>query len=168
MTENSLFPSPPEELEQLRQEITEIKTHLKEIANRLALIQRRVDRVFLPPKPVRLRPDRVPTKKANVSTQLPTISPARALEIFEEMTAIWRANGGQLVEERLRRIEIPDLRLVAHEVGITFDRKPSRKLLQSKIIGRINESIMLSTNRNVTVPRSAETTAVGGDEKKAE
>jgi hypothetical protein len=48
----------------------------------------------------------------------------------------------------------PNLKLLAHELGLSFASKPSRKALATAIIGRINESVMLSRNTNVTAPRS--------------
>ena len=45
--------------------------------------------------------------------------------------------------------------MIAHEVGLAFASKPSKKLLISRIRSRINESMLLSKNVNVTQPRSA-------------
>ena len=58
--------------------------------------------------------------------------------------------------ERLEKMKVPDLRMIAHEVGLTFASKPSKKLLISRIRSRINESMLLSKNVNVTQPRSAQ------------
>jgi hypothetical protein len=43
---------------------------------------------------------------------------------------------------------------MAHELGVSFSSKPSRKTYTSGIIGRVNESVMLSRNTNLTQPRS--------------
>jgi hypothetical protein len=48
---------------------------------------------------------------------------------------------------------IPDLKVMAHELGVTFRSKPSRKDLSVGIRGRISESVMLSKNVNTTQPR---------------
>lgn len=49
---------------------------------------------------------------------------------------------------------VADLKLMAHELGLSFDSKPSRKALASAIIGRIDESVMLSRNTNLTPSRA--------------
>lgn len=54
--------------------------------------------------------------------------------------------------------------MIAHEVGLAFASKPSKKLLISRIRSRINESMLLSRNVNVTQPRSA---LLGNNEKKS-
>jgi hypothetical protein len=45
-------------------------------------------------------------------------------------------------------MSIPDLKLIAHELGVSFSSKPSRKGLHAGIRGRISESVMLSRTRS--------------------
>jgi len=156
MGDEETFRTPPQELEALRKEITEVKAVLRELAARLGQIERHAKRAFGVPA--------AKTKGALAQSALqrtpaedkPTIEASEVMPLFDELTQVWRAHGADRVSSRLEGMPIPDLKLVARELGVTFSSKPSRKLLVSGILGRVNESVMLSRNTNVTKPRSAD------------
>jgi hypothetical protein len=83
------------------------------------------------------------------------------------LVAIWKGGTPGRVDARLQEMPVHDLKLMAHELGLSFASKPSRKSLMSAVIGRINESVMLSRNTNVTPSRTeqmrkAKDTSEGG------
>jgi hypothetical protein len=65
------------------------------------------------------------------------------------------------VEDRLGQMSIPDLKLMAHELGVSFSSKPSRKNLHAGIRGRISESVMLSPTRTGAAPLADRETDAG-------
>ncbi|MFI5397688.1 MAG: hypothetical protein ACHQ9S_19300 [Candidatus Binatia bacterium] len=155
MSDESTFRTPAEELEQLRQEIAEIKKAMREIAGRLAQIERHARRSLGIPKAGK-RTDSHPDRERPADSHAPTMSREETLKAFENLTSIWRDRGAAEVENRLAQLSAPDLKLMAHELGVPFEKKPSRRGLRGGIMGRIKESVMLSRNTNVTAPRSAE------------
>lgn len=155
MSDDTKFRSPSEEIERLTQEIAEIKSAMREIAGRLSQIERHARRSLGTPRSGK-SPQSRPSQERPADSGAPTVSREEALKVFEDLTGIWRDRGGVEVETRLAQLGAPDLKLMAHELGLSFENKPSRRGLQDGIIGRIKESVMLSRNTNVTAPRSAE------------
>jgi WD40 repeat protein len=76
---------------------------------------------------------------------------------------MWKEESPEKVEAKLQDMGMPDLKLMAHELGLSFASKQSCKVLVSGIIGRVNESLMLSRNTNLTQPRSFAIDVAGGD-----
>lgn len=153
MSAESFFRTPQEELVRLNGELAELRSTLREISERLSYIERHVKRAF----GVKDQPKADKAKKRKEpESEAPSISPERALEIFRELTEITRSQGSTAAESRLDLLNIPDLRFLARELGVSFPSKPSRKTLHAGIRGRITESLMLSHNRNVTDPASSE------------
>ncbi len=73
-----------------------------------------------------------------------------ALSLFDELSVVFRKEGPQEAKKRLGSMTVPDLKFMAHELGVTFSTKPSKKALFSGIVGRLNEREMLSKNVNIT------------------
>lgn len=147
------FRSREQELEHLGRQLGDIKDALREIADRVNQIERHVKRAF----GVSSLPGQEAAKRAKANrsaSETPTISPEQARPVFDDLTRMWREESPERVEARLQEMGTPDLKLMAHELGLSFASKPSRKVLISGIIGRVNESIMLSRNTNLTPPRS--------------
>jgi hypothetical protein len=94
------------------------------------------------------------------------MSAEEAISTFDGLVRAWKEESPERVESRLQKIGTPDLKLIAHELGLSFTSKPSRKVLTAGIVGRINESIMLSRNTNLTPPRSQSTPPESGPEPK--
>lgn len=146
------FRSREQELEHVGRQLGEVKEALREIAARVGLMERHLKRAFgvskLPGQSSSTRP-----RNSDAADQ-PTIAREQVRQLFDELTREWKEESPEQVEEKLRSMGNPNLKLVAHELGVSFSGTASRKSLVAGIIGRINESIMLSRNRNVTSPRS--------------
>ena len=157
MNENELFRDPAQELERLREDLNQIKGLLKDIALRMSQIERHVKRAFIPASKRESSGNSVARqKRRSAPEEPPTIDAQQSLSIFDELKSILAINGTQTVSSQLDRMSIPNLRLMAHELGLTFKSRPSKKALSNGILRRMNESIMLSKNVNVTQPRSVE------------
>jgi len=143
------FRSPEQEVEHLNRQLGEIKEALREISFRVGLIERHVKRAFgILAADGGRRTDR--PGRAGAMLEAPSLTEAQAQELFDELRQMRRAESLESVKARLEELGAPDLRLVAQEVGLTFATKPSRKRLVQGILGRLNESRLLSTNLNAT------------------
>jgi len=143
------FRNPEQEVEQLNRQLGEIKEALREISFRVGLIERHVKRAFgILAADSGRRTDR--PGRAGAMREAPSLTEAQAQELFDELRQMRRAESLESVKARLEELGAPDLRLVAQEVGLTFATKPSRKRLVQGILGRLNESRLLSTNLNAT------------------
>jgi hypothetical protein len=150
MSSEQFFRTSEEELARLNSELAEIRDLMRDVSTRLGQIERHVKRAFGVTEIQK-------TTTAGVKEtgpDKPSISPGEALEVFRKLTDVSRAEGSTAVEERLEQMTIPDLKVMAHELGVSFSSKPTRRNLHAGIRGRVSESVMLSQNRNVTLPRS--------------
>lgn len=151
MTDEKVFRSKEEELGKLVREISEIRVAIKDISSAVARIERHVKRSFgIEITPKSDRPEVRHRESRKGASEKPSITPQQALELFDELSLNWDQSNPQLVERKLQEIALPDLKLLAHELGITFQTKPSRKSLCSGITGRLNERAMLSRNVNIS------------------
>ncbi len=160
MSSENFFRTSEEELARLNSELGEIHDLMRDVSARLGQIERHVKRAFGVKE---IQKTTTAKAKATGSDQ-PSMSPGEALEVFRKLTDVSRAEGSTAVEERLEQMSIPDLKLVAHELGVSFSSKPTRKNLHTGIRGRVSESVMLSQNRNVTLPRSEQSGETSGKE----
>lgn len=151
MSDQSSFRTPAEELHHLLEQVIEIRGVLRDVAAKLGQIERHAKRAFQAPKAAALPRPRPVVRSAQPP---PTITAAAALDLFDQLPGLLDSGGRKAVEERLGALELPDLKLLAQELGTPLPTKPSRKSLNAVIIGRVNESLLLSRNRNVTQPRS--------------
>jgi hypothetical protein len=153
MSDEKPFRSPPEELNALQAEIKDVKAVLREISARLSRIERHAKRAFgfAAPKRSDARPRGEHEQKP---AEVPTIKVEDALPLFDRLAEAWRAGAAEKVDRELEEMSIPDLKVVAHELGVSFATKPTRRTLKEGIIRRVKESVMLSKNTNVTAPRS--------------
>ncbi len=147
---NGIFREPPQELKYLTGEILEIKNIIRDMSRKLGQIERHANRAFNVPKVISVKNKTL--KKS--SSEKATINAEEALKIFDELASAWKSENRRTVEDKLQSMAIPDLRIIAYELGLTFKNKPSKRLLCSSIIGRINERIMLSKNINITRPQN--------------
>lgn len=155
MNDNRLFPDSQQELKSLADNIMEIKQQLKEIAFKLGQIERHANRTFTPlPITKKVHTQKIGTQSHSPSEAVPTLNPDQALALFDQLASDYKIDKKKF-EESLMNIGTSDLKLIAHELGITFKSKPSRKALYSTIRGRINERIMLSENTNITRPNNS-------------
>jgi hypothetical protein len=144
MNSENVFRTREEELARLNGELAEIRGILRDAISRLGQIERHVKRAFGVRESTK---SASPPKLKDSATEEPSISAEEALQLFRELTDVSRAQGSSEVENRLGRMSIPDLKLMAHELGVSFSSKPSRKNLHAGIRGRISESVMLSPSR---------------------
>jgi hypothetical protein len=148
------FRNRDEELAHLGRQMADIREALREIAGRVNQIERHVKRSF----GVSHLPGQVATKgakrRADDAPEHATMSAEEAMTTFDGLVRTWKEQSPEQVETRLHEIEPADLKLMARELGLSFASKPSRKALTAGIVGRINESIMLSRNTNLTPARS--------------
>lgn len=151
MSEKNVFRSKEEELQRLTQEIVEIKASIREISAAVVRIERHVRRSFgVPRKAGDKTASPVVKEKKKQSRDKPTISPKRALSIFDELSSSPNPINSQEAESRLQKMTVPDLKLVAQELGVTVATRPSKRALCSGIIGRLKERAMLSKNINAS------------------
>ena len=155
MSNGNAFRSKEQELERLVQEIADVKCAVREISVAVGRIERHVRRAFEIPKPSREKASKEKNLEGvETRGEAPTISPEEALKIFDDLSVLYGEGRGTVAEDMLQKMSIPDLRLLARELGVTFRSRPSKKSLCSGIIGRLNEKAMLSKNVNVTRPRT--------------
>ena len=151
----SFFRDKEEELQRLTQEIADLKSTMKDMASSLTRIERHVKRSFgIPPKSQSSVVSKPRQRNAESTKEEATITPEDALRIFAELSEDWGNQKHGLIEGRLQEMIVPNLKVIAHELGLTFKGKPSKKVLCEGIISRLNERAMLSRNINVTSPIS--------------
>ncbi len=155
MSEQSVFRNKEEELQRLTQEIADLKSTMKEISSSVTRIERHVKRSFgIPPKKKSSVSPKVKRKNTEQKKEVPTITEEDALKLFDELSESWNAHEPSLVEGQLKKMILPNLKLIAHELGLTFKGKPSKKTLCTGIMRRLNERSMLSRNVNIVSPKS--------------
>ncbi len=149
---NSSFRTPVEELVHLQEEISGIRSLIREAIAKLNQIERHVKRAFPEYKPAKT----IPTSKsdAKVQDEKPTLTRASALELFDTLRQVAQNEGGSAIEKRLSALSLADIRYFSQELGLPSGSKLSRTKLNSGIVGRLNESIMLSRNINISHSRT--------------
>jgi hypothetical protein len=146
MNEDNPFNTPGEEVKRLIEEVREAKEALRDVSKRLSQIEVRIQRTFplLIPKKGRGTRERVPGAAAE-----PTITPEQAIRAYDEMVELARKDDHQSVHDRLASLGLGDLNLLRLELGASIGKKkPSRRVLEEAIIGRIRESVLLSRHSN--------------------
>ena len=149
MTNSSAFRTKEEELGRLVKEIEEVRNNMKEASAALNRIERHMRRVFAIPQQANGgAAKRRVVGSAKSRLEVPTMSSGEALTVFDELSALFDDGKAEAAQDRLEQMHVPDLRLVAQELGVTFGSRPSKRTLCSAIIRRINERSMLSKNVN--------------------
>lgn len=155
MNEQNLFRNKEEELQRLTQEIADLKSTMKEMAFSLVRIERHVKRSFgISTKSKSSMKNKQRAKSTTRRKEEPTITTEKALSLFDELSENWDKESPVFIEGKLQEMIIPNLKLMAHELGLTFKGKPSKKALCTGIMGRLKERAMLSKNVNITSPRT--------------
>lgn len=154
MNEN-FFRNKEEELQRLTQEIADLKSTMKDMASSLSRIERHVKRSFgIPPKSQSSEGTKLRQKNTERKKEEATITPEEALGLFDKLSEGLGKQEPGLIEGRLQEMTVPNLKVIAHELGLTFKGKPTKKVLCEGIISRLNERAMLSRNINITSPLS--------------
>jgi hypothetical protein len=156
MNEQDVFNTPEQEAKLLAGEIHEVKEVLRELSRKLSRIESRAKRAFPAafPKP----PSRVKGTTSRTTSAIPTMTAEQVIRVYDEV--VDQARGGNIKEarERLESMEIPDLNLLRTELGASIGKKkPSKPVLTEAILGRVNESVMISkhTNRNQLIDQAS-------------
>jgi hypothetical protein len=153
-----MFRTLEEEVKELVKELRELKDVLHEVSTRLGHIEARAKRAFPAAFPKASSALKPPASKL---TDPPTISPEEALKLYDELVILAKEGDKGKVQRRLEELGLPDLSLLSRELGVALGKsKPSRKVLINGVLGRINESIMLSTS---SLRRQLEQQDGGGD-----
>ena len=98
---------------------------MKEASAALHRIERHVKRVFeIPQQANGGAAKRRVVGSAKPRTEVPTISSGEALTVFDELSALFDGGKAEAAQDRLEQMHVPDLRLVAHELGVTFRSRP--------------------------------------------
>ncbi len=96
-----MFRSKEEELERLTQEISEIKSSIKEISVAAGRIERHVKRSFgIPPKPKNPNQTTSTVEKKKKPKEEATITAEQALSIFDELSLSFSGENPQEVENQ--------------------------------------------------------------------
>ena len=153
-----MFRTPEEEVKELVKELRELKDVLREISSKVAHIEARAKRTFPAAFPKAPPGPRPPSPKI---TDPPTISPQEALKLYDDLVVMAKQGDKGEVQHRLEKMALPDLSLLSRELGVSLGKsKPSRKVLINGVLGRINESMMLSTS---SLRQRSERPEGGGD-----
>ena len=141
MSEPNLFNSPTEEVKRLVEEVREAKETLRDVARALNQIETRMRRSF-----PSLFPKEVARSKPTESlSEQPTLTPEQAMQVYEELVGDAKKGEQQKVQNRLAQLAQADLNLLRRELGASIGKKKaSRKVLESAILGRIRESVLLT------------------------
>lgn len=139
-----MFRTPEDELKELVKELRELKDVLREISSKVAHMETRAKRAFPTAFP---KTPAGPRAAAPKITDPSTISQTEALKLYDDLVALAKQGDKGEVQRSLEKMILPDLLLLSRELGVSLGkRKPSRKVLMNAILGRINESIMLSAS----------------------
>lgn len=155
MPDQDMFNTPPEEARQLAEELGQVKDVLKEMLRKLTQIETRAKRAFPSafPKPI-------PRKRSKTKTSAiepPTMTREQVMAIYDQ--AVQTAKGGDVegAQRQIEAMELGNLNLLRTELGASLGKKkPSRPALLGAVLGRLNESVMLTkhTNRQELIERS--------------
>jgi hypothetical protein len=144
MRQDVMFRTPEEEVKELVKELRELKDVLRQISSKVAHIEARAKRAFPAAFPKASPGPRPPAPKIS---DPPTISQKEALKLYDDLVVLAKQGDKGEVQDRLEKMALPDLSLLSRELGVSLGKsKPSRKALISGVLGRINESMMLSTS----------------------
>jgi hypothetical protein len=151
MTNEFAFRTPSEEIDHLASELAEVRVLLRDISQRLSLIERHAKRLVPAslPKKAFTRRARGPKSAAPVAT----ISTLEARTLFDTLSESLRRGDAIEVDKRLRTLSIPDLAVIAKELGVPSLNRPTRRNLYAGIAGRLKESAMLSGRFPQSSPR---------------
>lgn len=156
MSSEGTFRTKDKELERLVRELDDVKTNIKNVSATLGRIERHVRMAFDIPKQPNGRGTKVRgVESTKPNARVPAISARDALAIFDDLSALFSEGKEDIANDRISQLHVPDLRVLARELGVTLRSRSSKRELCSGIIRRINERSMLSRNVNTTQPQKA-------------
>lgn len=140
---NNEFPTPPEEVQRLANELELLRSDFQGALSKLNQMDKRLRAAF-PSLPK-------PKKRERFQSKIPasTKNSEQLLAIFDELVVLKRENRDHDFEIRLRNLPPEDAVALATELGASKGKKLSLKAALVGIRGRINETILLNQNRQV-------------------
>ena len=146
MNEENPFNTPSEEVKRLIEEVRETREALRDVSKRLSQIEVRMQRAFPRLTPKKERSTRGGVRGAAAES---TMTPEQAIGAYDEMVELARKDDHAGVHDKLAGLGLGDLNLLRQELGASIGKKkPSRRVLEEAIIGRIRESVLLSRHSN--------------------
>lgn len=146
MSNEDIFNTPEQEVVIMAKELGEIKEVLRELSRKLSRIEVRANRAF--PSVVKKHANISKERRAETAAN-PTMTPDQAMRLYDDV--VDQAKGGniQKARELLDALELTDLNLLRSELGVSLGKKkPSRRILMEAVLGRVNESVMLTKHIN--------------------
>lgn len=149
MTERGIS-SPAQQIERLLDELYEVRSSLREIAQRLARIESRAKRAF----PSVSAPKAVAAKRDKETKGVPpTMTREEALVYFDHVRDIAAGENVRAAIEKLDALSLPNLGFLAKELGLSLGKsKPSRRHMTDAVLSRVKQSLMLRQHTNVRTP----------------
>jgi hypothetical protein len=158
MNSENMFHSAEDVAKELAQEIREFKEVLRDISKKLGQLETRAKRAFPSAFPPAL-PRKQRREESSIAEQ-PTLSPEEALRVYDELVQLAKRNSRDQAQQRLESMGLPDLALLCKELGVSLGKKkPSRPALIAGVVGRLSESVMLSSSNlreRIKKPESVE------------
>jgi len=155
MLDQDMFNTPPEEARQLAEELRQVKDVLKDISRKLTQIETRAKRAFPSAFP---KPN--PRKRGEAKTPPaapPTMTREQVMAIYDQGVKMAKEGDVEGARRQIEAMELGNLNLLRMELGASIGRKkPSKPVLLGAVLGRLNESVMLTkhTNRQELIDRS--------------
>jgi hypothetical protein len=152
------FPTANEEIQSLIKELHNLRAEVRDVSSKLSRIERRVVNAF-PNAMKHERKMKGPSPEPQ-ALQHSTMSSEQIRDLYDELVGVARNAGESALMDRIGNIADWDLRLMVQELGISLGKKkPSRPILQSNLIQRIKESLMLTRHVNLSAKRNEQDTS---------
>ncbi len=155
MPSQDMFNTPQEEAARLADELRQVKAVMKEMSRKLTQIETRAKRAFPAAFPKATSRKRGGARTAAVGP--PTMTRDQVMAIYDEAVRIAKGGDPGAAREHIEAVGLGDLNLLRTELGASLGRKkPSKPVLLEAVLGRLNESVMLTkhTNRQELIERS--------------
>jgi len=155
MLEQDIFNTPQEEARQLAEELRQVKDVLKDLPRKLTRIETRAKRAFPSAFPKPSPRKRSETKSPPVTP--PTMTREQVMEVYDQAVKMGKAGDAEGARKQIETMELENLNLLRVELGASIGKqKPSKPAVLVAVLGRLNESVMLTkhTNRQELINRS--------------
>ena len=154
MPDQDMFNTPPEEARQLAEELRQVKDVLKDISRKMTQLETRAKRAFPSAFPKPSPRQRGQTKTP--SAEPPTMTREQVMAIYDQAVKMAKEGDVEGARKQMEAMELGNLNLLRMELGASIGKKkPSKAALLGAILGRLNESVMLTkhTNRQELIDR---------------
>lgn len=146
MNDQDIFNTPEQEIVVLAKELSEIKDVLRELTRKLSRIEARANRAF---PSAFIKPAGNPKGTSFEASSEPTMTTEQIMHLYDEVVDLAKGGKFEEVRGRLETLEFADLNLLRTELGASLGKKkPSKRVLMEAVLGRVNESVMLTRHIN--------------------